>query len=90
MSAFYKDRLGYDVGDNHDPGLQPIYEEKLSKSKGLWQLFVEATSGTQCCHNSTTKKAWFGLKCVYMSCGLTVFFFNTNFNGLFHKVFFEK
>lgn len=43
----YRDRLGFDPNEYESGKSQPIYEEKLTKSKGLWQLFVEATSGTQ-------------------------------------------
>lgn len=44
--SYYKERLGFDQTEWNDGISTPIYEANLTKSKGLWQCFIEATSGT--------------------------------------------
>lgn len=45
--SYYRDRLGFDQNEWNDGVNTPVYEANLSKSKGLWEFFIEATSGTQ-------------------------------------------
>ncbi|KAK6622398.1 hypothetical protein RUM44_002209 [Polyplax serrata] len=42
--SYYKERLGFDQTEWNDGISTPIYEANLTKSKGLWQCFIEATS----------------------------------------------
>lgn len=52
--AYYRDRLGFDPGDQSgslkrarterpfDPKAKQAYEENLSKFKGIWNFFIES------------------------------------------------
>lgn len=44
--SYYKEKLGFDQTEWNDGISTPVYEANLTKSKGLWQFFIEAVSGT--------------------------------------------
>ncbi|KAL0277318.1 UNVERIFIED_CONTAM: hypothetical protein PYX00_004653 [Menopon gallinae] len=56
--SYYRDRLGFDQNEWNDGLNTPVYEANLTKSKGLWEFFIEATSDERDAIQKKTFTKW--------------------------------